>query len=214
MKKLAALIFCVALQGCGSLAPTYLPPATDLQAGGSEIVVIGKIELVPPLDPALEQKAYWNAIGSKDFLNHILVSTGGEFKPVNRDARNMAAFQSSLKVEWGKPFMVKAPRQRTFLNGAVVFLDMLKDEKLWFPGGYYFDVPKDGSAVYIGTLRYYRNDFNTITRVEVVDERKDIGAVLKGGGGQGGVRPSLLKKVERPQGQAVASGPTPQRFLD
>jgi hypothetical protein len=214
MKKLAALIFCVALQGCGSLAPNYLPPATDLRATGSEIVVIGKIELVPPLDPALEQKAHWNAIGSKDFLNHILVSTGDEFKPLDRDARSMAAFQSSLKVEWGKPFMVKAPRQRTFLNGGVVFLDMLRGEKLWFPGGYYFDVPKDGSAVYIGTLRYYRNDFNTITRVEVVDERKDIGAVLKGGSAQGDVRPSLLKKVERKQGQAVAAGPSPERFTD
>ena len=207
MKKLAALIFCVALQGCGALAPTYLPPANELKAGDSEIVVIGKIELVPPLDPALEQKVYWNAIGSKEMLNHILISTGSEFKPLNTDAVRMGQFQSSLKAEWGKPFMVKAPRQRTFVNGGMVFLDMLKGEKLWFPGGYYFDVPKDGSAIYIGTLRYYRNDFNTITRVEVVDERKDIGTVLKGGGVQGDVRPSLLKKVERKQGQAVAAVP-------
>jgi hypothetical protein len=60
-------------------------------------------------------------------------------------------------------------------------LDLVKQEKLWFPGGYYFDVPKGAAAVYIGTLRYFRDDFNSITRVEVIDERKDIASVLKAG---------------------------------
>lgn len=199
MKKSITLMFCVAIQGCGSLMPHYLPPATDLKTADSEVVVIGKFELVPPLEPALEQKAHWNAIGSKDLFNHILVSTGGEFKPLNTDTQSMAPFQKSLKAEWGKPFMVRAPRQRTFVNGGVVFLDMLKNEKLWFPGGYYFDVPKDGSAIYIGTLRYYRNDFNTITRVEVVDQRSDVGAVLTAADSQARVRPSLLKRVDKRQ---------------
>ena len=75
--------------------------------------------------------------------------------------------------------MVKAPRQRTFLNGGVTYLDIAERERLWFPGGYYFDVPSDAGAVYIGTLRFYCNDFNTITKVEVIDERQDIAAALK-----------------------------------
>jgi hypothetical protein len=48
--------------------------------------------------------------------------------------------------------------------------------------------------VYIGTLRYHRNDFNSITRVEVVDERKDIALVLKTGA-PAEVRTSLLKRL-------------------
>jgi hypothetical protein len=91
--------------------------------------------------------------------------------------------------------MVNAPRRRTFLNGAVAHLDVLAQEKLWFPGGYYFDVPKGAAAVYIGTLRYFRDDFNSITRVEVIDERKDITSVLKPGASPSDVRPSLLKAV-------------------
>lgn len=74
-------------------------------------------------------------------------------------------------------------------------LDVMKQEKLWFPGGYYFDVPKGAAAVYIGTLRYYRDDFNSITRVEVIDERKDIASLLKAGAPPSDVRPSLLKMV-------------------
>jgi hypothetical protein len=48
--------------------------------------------------------------------------------------------------------------------------------------------------VYIGTLRYHRNDFNSITRVEIVDERKDIPLVLKAGS-PAEVRTSLLKRL-------------------
>jgi hypothetical protein len=91
--------------------------------------------------------------------------------------------------------MVKAPRQRTFVNGAVAHLDVMEQDRLWFPGGYYFDVPAGAPAVYIGTLRFHRNDFNTITRVEVVDERKDIPAVLSGSASPSDVRPALLKLV-------------------
>jgi hypothetical protein len=193
MNKILALLSCLALQAC--TLPRSLPAATDLKAGEAEVVVIGKIELVPPLNPRFEQKTHWNAIGEKRMLSHVLVATGGEYKPVRTTQLDGADFQSSLEVEWGVPFMVKAPRQRIFLNGALAHLNVMKQEKLWFPGGYYFDVPKGASAVYIGTLRYFRDDFNTITRVEVIDERNDITSVLKAGASPSDVRPSLLKMV-------------------
>jgi hypothetical protein len=193
MKRILALLFCLALQAC--TLPRSLPAATDLKPGESEVVVIGKVELVPPLNPQFEQKTHWNAIGEKRMLSHVLIATAGEYKPVKTSQLDGADFQSSLEVEWGVPFMVKAPRQRTFLNGALAHLNVMKQEMLWFPGGYYFDVPKGAAAVYIGTLRYYRDDFNTITRVEVIDERKDITSVLKAGASPSEVRPSLLRTV-------------------
>jgi len=193
MKKFLALLFCLALQAC--TLPRSLPAATDLKPGESDVVVIGKIELVPPLNPKLEQKTHWNVVGDKRMLSHVLMATGGEYKPVKTSKLDGADFQNSLEVEWGVPFMVKAPRQRTYLNGALAHLDVLAQERLWFPGGYYFDVPKGATAVYIGTLRYFRDDFNSITRVEVIDERKDITSVLKTGVSPLDVRPSLLKTV-------------------
>ena len=193
MRKILALLSCLALQAC--TLPRSLPAATDLKPGESEVVVIGKIELVPPLNPKFEQKTHWNVIGDKRILSHVLVATAGEYKPVKTSKLDVADFQSTLEVEWGVPFMVKAPRQRTFFNGALAHLDVMKQEKLWFPGGYYFDVPKGAAAVYIGTLRYFRDDFNSITRVEVIDERKDITSVLKAGASPSDVRPSLLKTV-------------------
>lgn len=191
MKNILLLLACLALQACALFNP--LPAATDLQAGDAEVVVIGKIELVPPLNPALEQRTHWNVVGEKRMLGHVFIGTGGEYKPVTTSRHDRADFQNTLEVAWGVPFMVTAPRRRTFLNGGVAYLNAMQQERLWFPGGYYFDVPKDAAAVYIGTLRYHRNDFNTITRVEIIDERKDISSVLKTGAASSRVRPSLLK---------------------
>lgn len=193
MKKILALLFCLALQAC--TLPRSLPATADVKPGESEVVVIGKIELVPPLNPQFEQKTHWNVIGEKRILSRVLIATAGEYKPVKTSKLDVTDFQSTLEVEWGVPFMVNAPRQRTYLNGALAHLDVLAQEKLWFPGGYYFDVPKGAAAVYIGTLRYFRDDFNSITRVEVIDERKDITSVLKAGASPSDVRPSLLKTV-------------------
>lgn len=193
MKKALLLLCCLALQAC--TLPQPLPPATDLKAGASEVVVIGKIELVPPINE-LEQMRYWNAFGEERMLTHVLMASGGENRPVKTSKFDGSDFKNSLEAKWGVPFMVKAPRQRTFLNGAVTYLDVRYQELLWFPGGYYFDVPNGAKAVYIGTLRYHRNDFNRITKVEVIDERQDIAAALKTtGGAPDQVRTSLLKTV-------------------
>jgi hypothetical protein len=193
MKAGLALAACLVLQACA--LPRSLPAATDLKPGASEVVVIGKIELVPPLDPRLEQRTHWNVVGEKRILSRVLVATGADHKLLKGPTLDVADFQSSLEVEWGVPFMVKTPRQRTFVNGAVAHLDVLEQDRLWFPGGFYFDVPKDAAAVYIGTLRFHRNDFNAITRVEVIDERRDIATVLKGDASSASVLQSLLKRV-------------------
>jgi hypothetical protein len=190
MNKLLTLLCCLALQAC--TLPRSLPAATDLKPGESEVVVIGKIELVPPLERG-EQKSHWNVIG-EDRMFRMWMATGAEFRPVDTGQLRASEFQAAIEADWGRPFMLRMPRQRTFLNGGATFLDGLERSQLWFPGGLYFDVPADAKAVYIGTLRYHRNDFNTITRVEVVDERKDIPLVLKAGS-PAEVRPSLLKRV-------------------
>lgn len=177
--------------------PKALPEATDLPVADSEVIVVGKVELIPPLDAKYEQKTHWNVIGEKRMLAHVWLATGSEHKPITTSRLDAADFQASIEAEWGVPFKVKAARQRTWLNGGMAHLDVLDQERLWFPGGYYFDVPPGAKAVYIGTLRFHRNDFNAITRVEVVDERKDVAQIMRQGS-PADVRTSLLKRI-RPQ---------------
>ena len=192
MKALVVAAFALLLQACA--VPQALPEASALDAGADEVVVIGKIELVPPLDPKFEQRSHWNVVGEKRLLGRVWMSTGAEYRPITTSQLEGSEFQRSLEAQWGVPFMVKTARQRTWLNGGVTHLDVLRQERLWFPGGLYFDVPAGARAVYVGTLRYHRNDFNAITRVEVLDERRDVAAVLKGAPAAD-VRTSLLQRL-------------------
>ena len=191
MRKLLPLLLALLLQACAT--PRMLPAATDLKAGDAEVVVIGKIELVPPLSP-LEQKSHWNVVGEKRMLGHVFMATSDSYRPAKPGTVDAADFQSTLDAEWGTPFMVKMPRHGTWVNGGFAHLDVLNQDRLYFPGGLYFEVPQGARAVYIGTLRYHRNDFNAITKIEIVDERKDIPLVLKTGA-PAEVRTSLLRRL-------------------
>lgn len=193
MNKFIAVLLCAALYGCG--APKVLPAATGPVANDTQIVVIGKFELVPPLNPQFEQKTHWNVVGDGQILNRILMTTGDAAKPVSSDSFGWGDGQAMIEAQWGIPFVINAPRQRRFLNGGMVQLDLISQDKLWFPGGYYFDVPKDARMIYIGTLRYTRNDFNTITKIEVIDERKALNSQLDAKYLNADIRQSLLKKV-------------------
>jgi hypothetical protein len=167
-----------------------------LQVEADQMVVIGKFELVPPINPNYEQRRCGKAPGEIPLLDNFFMATGTQYQPIKISDLNKAEFQSSLQAVWGEPFMVKAPRQRTFFNGGVTYLNIARQERLWFPGGYYFDVPSDAQAVYIGTLRFYRNDFNVITRTEVINEQQDISRLLPTVDGlTSRVLISLLKKT-------------------
>jgi hypothetical protein len=162
-----AIISLLLVTGC--LGPRMVQHATDIQATDSHVTVIGQFDLWPPVIPELEQSTHWNAIGDERILNTLVMATGPTDRPVDT-AFTGQGWQSSIESQWGKPFMVKLKRQRTWLNGGIMQLDVMHQDRLWFPGGLYFDIPANAKAVYIGTLRYSRNDFNTIVNMEVLDE--------------------------------------------
>lgn len=192
MTRLLLFALAVALQGCAG--PRALPQAIDLNVAPGEVVIIGKIELVPPLNAHYEQRSYWNVATERRLLERIWMATGAQDLPVTTSVWDTSEFQASVEAKWGVPFMVRAPRGRTYLNGGVAYLDVQHQERLWFPGGLCIDVPAGARAIYVGTLRYFRNDFNVITKTEVVDERRDVAIVLKDTAAAQ-VQVSLLKRV-------------------
>ena len=43
-------------------------------------------------------------------------------------------------------------------------------DRLILPGGLKYEVQPSDRAIYIGTLRYHRDDYNAITKVDLLDE--------------------------------------------
>lgn len=176
-----------------------LPPADDLVPSKSNVVVIGKFQLDPPLDPQLEQRTHAMVIGDGGILNRVIMATGSLAEPVSTQPVKTSDWQSAIKAQWGVPFMVEAARGRTWLRGAMTQLNVSNQERLWFPGGVYFDVPAGAKAVYIGTLKYTRDDFNTIVGMRVIDEFDATVSELNLVGRQNQIVSSLLKGPDRGQ---------------
>ena len=154
----------------GCTMPSMMKQATHLDASASSIVIVGKIELIPPFDANYEQVTHWNVIGEGAIINKIVMATGAEPGSVETGNLVMSQWQDAIEAELGKTFFLKARRQRTWLKGAMMTLDVMTQDRLWFPSSMVFDVPPDAVAVYLGTLRYTRSDFNEIIGVEIIDE--------------------------------------------
>lgn len=152
--------------------PSAMQKASNLNTSPSDVIIVGKIELDPPIDTKYEQTTHAMVIGDDAILNKIVMSTGTDPKPVNTSI-TMSEWQNAIEAEQGKTFFLKSGRQRTYLKGAMITLDVVNQDRIWLPGDIHFDVPDNAHAVYIGTLRYTRNDFNDITKMEVLDEYRN-----------------------------------------
>ena len=43
-------------------------------------------------------------------------------------------------------------------------------ERLILPGGLKYDIRDSDKAIYIGTIRYYRDDYNAITKIDFLND--------------------------------------------
>lgn len=171
----AALLLMGGLTGC--VAP--MPEAGYYVYDEERVIVVGKLEIDPPVDVENEQSTQWNVIGDGAILNRVIVATANTPSDEHPENFPMSAWNHHINAVWGDTFMLAAPRERVYLNGAMMQLDMQSGSKVWFPGGVYFEAPAGAKAIYIGTLRYHRGDFWTIKGVEVVNEYREARELFK-----------------------------------
>lgn len=143
------------------------------------MLVIGKIEIHPPFSPELEQTTRWNVLGDGAIRNRALIATGSVSKPIRPGSLVGSDWQEFIDSHWGEYFAVVVPKVPRYLNGVAVPLDAMKQEYLWFPGSMVIRPPSDSDNVYVGTLRYVRNNFNQIVDIQVLDERVEAVEFLR-----------------------------------
>jgi hypothetical protein len=86
-----------------------------------------------------------------------------------------------------------------YILGGVLFLEIGGSslERVYFPGGLHVAVKPGDRGVYIGTLRYHRDEFFEITRVTVVDDYREASAEFAGKFGRGAaLRKALMTRTK------------------
>ena len=183
--RITALLLLVSLLGaCGSMysGKPHLNSSSELQA--NEIVLVGRIELVPPLSPE-EQEL--KTLTSDRFQG----KAAGLFSDQAFDLDNlgMTASTHAILLELGEEFYARQPKTSEIIySGSVIITrsavagyggyqgrDVTIDHRqLNLPGGIKYTVKPDDRAVYVGTIRYHRDDYNAITKIEVIDDYQRV----------------------------------------
>ncbi len=144
----------------------------DLPAG--EVIVVGRIELDPPLKPG-EQKL---SPSYAEYERLALVILGEDLREIDRPA--LGDMRERINATFGTHFFVNHPARPFYiLKSWVVMRAEIRvvspnartdDGVAPLQGIFRVDVKPGDRAVYIGTIRYHRDEFFGTTRVLVRDD--------------------------------------------
>ena len=174
-RKAAALIVAATLSLCSYVAfSKTLKSIKSLDQ--DEIVLVGRIELVPPLE---EFEQNLKTIGSKRYKNAAMFVIGE--RPVDVQNPGLRDGKYADGVKFGEDFYLRRKRSDTLIYSGSIILTQsamaghgrrasVDVERLILPGGLKYQVQPSDKAIYIGTLRYHRDDYNAITKVDLLDE--------------------------------------------
>jgi hypothetical protein len=161
------------LAGCG----TIHPEATSLaDVAPGTVIVVGQIELIPPLQPDEQQLK----LGTFDPLD-----IAGKLR--HRAVLHLADAPRAAEETWevinpklGETFFFRVPRDKRFVvmgtittkrvTTKVTKRQVSEDVAEILLPRVEFDLRPSDKAVYVGTLRLQRDEFNEVTRAEILDQ--------------------------------------------
>lgn len=157
-----ALILLV-LTGCmGSPRP---PVDSFDDVRDNEVLIVGRVELVPPLEKG-EQKLR-NMIGTGMVRNKLLLLTDERRHRLDHEP-GRGDHKGRIEAVFDQTFFVLNRNKTFYILAGELWLDAA--DKVYFPAGLKINIRPTDKAVYIGTLRYYRNEFFHFPQYGVVDD--------------------------------------------
>ncbi len=166
------------LAGCGALVPSHHKDAVDTSGlGTGKVLVVGRIELLPALRPG-EQKLFerqWDPFKVADGLRERAVLYLSADANAPREPTG-----DILTPPLDRLFFVPVPEQRRCVAHALIHLEnrirltgprsaTQESSELWLPAPVQLDLRSGDRAVYVGTWRIWRDDFNEVLRTQVFD---------------------------------------------
>jgi len=165
MTRLATLLLAATLAACAGPARERVDSL--LQVGAGETVVVVRIELVPQLRKE-EQRI--DAVNSGSFEN-IVFLIADQSNRVLKGEPNTADFDGRIEATLEKTFFVRSSDKPFYILGGMLWLEIGRGQnKAYFPGGLRVPLKPGDKAVYIGTVRYQRDEFWNFTKVAIVDD--------------------------------------------
>lgn len=192
--RLAAvsLLLIGALGACAGAAREPLESLSELQGG--ETIVVGRVELVPPLSKE-EQK--FNTLNTGRFENTIILITDEHYRVLTKEPE-LADYAGRIEAKLGQDFFVRSSSKPFFIVGGMLMLPVGSKSisRIYFPGGLKISIKSGDKAVYIGTIRYHRDEFFEVTKATIIDDYDQANAEFKKKFGKVSLHKALVTPVK------------------
>ncbi|KQT10782.1 hypothetical protein [Ramlibacter sp. Leaf400] len=175
--------------GCGSLIPIRLPEASEAGARSGDVLIVGKIDIIPPIAPG-EQKIRAGSFGLdpadiKGKLQQRALLYLSDAPSTQREGSG-----DYINPRLGDWFAYWVPRGKRHITEAVVVMDFqtvitgrrqahTQSSELLLPAPVSIDIQAQDSAVYVGSWRVWRDEFNSVTRIQANQELREAQAAVK-----------------------------------
>lgn len=156
------------LAACMSLGKVNVDSLTEVKS--DEIIIVGKIVMAPKLRED-EQNFPSNVLGTGRWMNKMFIAIDN--KVIDMDDLGFGSGDHFGEAELGKTFFIKSKRaEALYFTGGIVMLGDGSNTitQKHFPGGLKYSLNSADKAIYVGTIKYHRDEFNAITKVELLNE--------------------------------------------
>lgn len=181
----------------GCIGPMKEPVESFAAVGAGETVLVGRVELVPPLSD--EETAFRQKM-MKPYRQRVFLIADEHMRELHGEP-GLGDFTGRIDTHFGKDFFVKAAAKPLYILRGVSWATMNQYDEhktVYFPGDLRVDIRPGDRAVYIGTIRYHRNEFFQITKTEIIDDYRRVNRTFAKQFGTGHpLRRSLVKKIPR-----------------
>jgi hypothetical protein len=188
------------IAGCGTIHPEVTSLA---EAPPGTVIVVGQIELIPPLRPDEQQLK----MGTFDPLD-----MAGKLR--HRAVLHLANAPRAAEETWevinpklGETFFFRVPQDKRFVVMGTITTKRVttmvtkrrvsEDVAEILLPRFEFDLRPTDKAVYVGTLRLRRDEFNEVTSAEILDQHSRASAEFaKKFGTSTPLRKAILKPLK------------------
>ena len=156
----------------------------------NETIVVGRVELVPPLH---EHEQRLRGPMSGRYEDKMFLMIDAEHWELTEEP-GFGDFKGRIDAALGEEFMVRSSNEPFYIIAGMMMLSIGhgSTDQAYFPGGLKANIRPGDKAVYIGTIRYHRDEFFEITNAEIID---DYDRVKREFEERLGVRYSLRKRL-------------------
>lgn len=190
---IGSLCCAMLLAACGSLIPTAyreVGSASDRTIADSEILLVGRIEIIPPIS-AKEQKIRVGSFDPADMEGKL--RQRALIYMASSEPRKRETSGHYINPRLGEWFTFAVPRSDRFVSEASVFMEYaplmtgrrtatIDTVELRLPAPIALDIRDADRAVYIGTWRIWRDEFNQVTKVQFVNEHAAAASAVQKAG--------------------------------